>query len=342
MQFLLCRPGSGERYQTMLKIDGSRLEGGGQIVRSAVALSAMTGIPVEIVRIRENREKPGLGNQHCAAVRAVAASCDASVRGNTPGSRDLQFLPVAVRNTDVSVDVGTAGSIPLIVQAWLPVALISGGSLEVKGGTEVPRSPTIDYFTEVFLPALGPMTGRITVEVKRRGYYPAGGGMVRVQVLPSEPEPIRIRIMSTSGIRSSSSGLPEHVAERQAARAASILAKAAADENFPVSIQRADGPGTGSSCTVWKGAKGASALGRIGLPAEKVGETAALALVEELTKPGETDRYLGDQLLIYLGRYGGMYSTTILTLHARTVCWILEQFGFPVLIRDGRPVEFSA
>jgi RNA 3'-terminal phosphate cyclase (ATP) len=325
----------------MLRIDGSNLEGGGQIVRSAVALSAVTGVPVEIVRIRDNRRNAGLGNQHCAAVRAVAASCDARVLGNEAGSRVLQFFPGPVRNTDVSVHVGTAGSIPLIVQAWLPVALECGGSLEVQGGTEVPLSPTIDYLTEVFLPALGAMTGKVTVDVKRRGYYPAGGGMVRVQVFPSKPEPIRIRIRNSSGIRSCSSGLPEHVAKRQAASAASFLEKATG-ENFPVSIQWSGGQGTGSSCTVWKGAKGSSALGRIGFPAEKVGESAARGLLEELGEQGETDQYLGDQLLIYLGRYGGAYTTSFLTLHAQTVCWILDQFGFPVRIRKGRPVEFSA
>jgi RNA 3'-terminal phosphate cyclase (ATP) len=325
----------------MLKIDGSNLEGGGQIVRSAVALSAVTGIPVEIVRIRENRKKPGLGNQHCAAVRAVAAACNARVSGNAPGGRVLQFIPGPVKKTDISVNVGTAGSIPLIVHAWLPVVLECGGYLEVQGGTEVPLSPTIDYLTEVFLPALGPMAGKVMVKVIRRGYYPAGGGLVQVQVFPSEPEPVRIRVMNSSGIRSCSSGLPEHVAKRQADSAASVLAKATG-ENFPVSIRRAGGPGTGSSCTAWKGAKGASALGRIGLPAEKVGETVALDLLEELGKQGECDRYLGDQLLLYLGRYGGAYTTSSLTLHAQTVCWVLDQFGFPVRIREGRAVEFSA
>jgi RNA 3'-terminal phosphate cyclase (ATP) len=325
----------------MLIIDGSRLEGGGQIVRTAVALSALTGVPVEIVHIRENRKRPGLWNQHCAAVNAVAATCDAVVSGNSPGSRTLRFLPGSPRNKDIRVEVGTAGSIPLVVQAWLPVALEHGGSLEVGGGTEVPRSLTIDYLIEVFLPALGLSAARVTVVVRRRGYYPLGGGLVRVEVSPGKPGPLRIRPKESSGIRSCSSGLPEHVADRQAAAALSVISGATGEE-FPVTIDRANGPGKGSSCTVWKEARGSAALGRIGLPAEKVGEAAARGLLDEMCEGGETDRYLGDQLLLYLGRYGGSYTCGQLTLHARTLSWILGEFGFPVQIKEGNPVEFSA
>jgi RNA 3'-terminal phosphate cyclase (ATP) len=324
----------------MLTIDGSRLEGGGQIVRTAVALSALTGVPVELHHIRENRSKPGLGNQHCAAVRAVAATCDARVSGNTPGSRTLRFKPGSPRHADIAVDVGTAGSIPLVIQAWLPVALEHGGSLEVRGGTEVPRSPTIDYLTEVVLPALE-SAASVMVAIRRRGYYPIGGGMVRVEVSPGEPGPLRIRSGGSSGIRSCSSGLPKHVADRQAATALAVVSDALG-EKFPVTIDRTEGPGKGSSCTVWKEAMGSAALGRIGVPAEKVGETAARGLLDEMCEGGETDRYLGDQLLLYLGRYGGYYTCGHQTLHARTIRWILDEFGFPVQIKEGHPVEFSA
>jgi RNA 3'-terminal phosphate cyclase (ATP) len=178
------------------------------------------------------------------------------------------------------------------------------------------------------------------MEVVERGYYPAGGGLVRLKVGPSPPVPVRIGTGGSSGIRSCSSGLPEHVAERQAARAASVLAEVT-DSDFPVSIHRTRGTGIGSSCTVWTGAKGSSALGKIGLRAEKVGEMAARSLIEEMEKGGETDPHLADQLLLYLGRHGGAYTTSSLTLHAKTVCWLLEQFGFPVYIAEGPPVEFS-
>lgn len=325
----------------MLKIDGSCLEGGGQVVRSAVALSALTGIPVEITRIRENRNKPGLGYQHCAAVRAAACACRGRIEGNEPGSSRLSFIPDSIRNAECSVDVGTAGSIPLVVQAWLPVALAEGGVLEVHGGTEVPASPTVDYLEKVLIPALGSVGGGITVTVIRRGYYPVGGGLVRVRVEPADPAPLSIQKGGATGIRSCSSGLPPHVAERQASHALQLLGRTLG-QDILVEIQRSSGLGKGSSCTAWYGAKGASSLGRPGLPAESVGETAAMELLREIRGPGEVDSHLSDQLLIYLARYGGSYTASEYTLHARTMCWLLSLFGFAISVRQGKEVAFSA
>jgi RNA 3'-terminal phosphate cyclase (ATP) len=325
----------------MLKIDGSCLEGGGQIVRSAVALSAVTGIPVEITRIRENRNKPGLGYQHCAAVRAAACACRGRMEGNDPGSSRLSFVPESIRNAECSVEVGTAGSIPLVIQAWLPVAMAQGGVLEVNGGTEVPASPTVDYLEKVLIPALGSVGEGITVTVIRRGYYPAGGGLVRVRVEPADPAPLSIKKEGAIGIRSCSSGLPPHVAERQASSALLLLGRTLG-RDIPVEIQRSGGLVKGSSCTVWYGAKGASSIGRPGFPAERVGETAATELLSEIRAPGEVDSHLSDQLLIYLARYGGSYTASEYTPHARTMCWLLSLFGFEISVRQGKEVAFSA
>jgi RNA 3'-terminal phosphate cyclase (ATP) len=325
----------------MLKIDGSYLEGGGQIVRSSVALSAAAGIPIEITRIRENRKKPGLGYQHCAAVRAVACACQGHMEGNEPGSRSLSFIPGDIRKAECIIDVGTAGSIPLVIQAWLPVALVKGGSLEVTGGTEVPASPTVDYLEKVLIPALGTPGEGITITVMKRGYYPAGGGSVRVRVQPADPAPVSIKKEFSCGIRSCSSGLPLHVAERQASSAQLLLGKEPGGA-IPVEIQRSEGLSKGSSCTVWCGAKGASSLGRPGLPAGHVGEAAATELLRELRGPGEVDSHLSDQLLIYLAWYGGSYTASDYSLHARTMCWLLSRFGFEIQVREGREVAFSA
>lgn len=325
----------------MLTVDGSQGEGGGQLVRAAVTLSALTGTPVTVTRVRENRRNPGLGFQHCAAIRAVAGTCCAEVRGNEPGSRQVSFLPGKIRDADQSIAVGTAGSIPLVIQAWLPAALEAGGTLEVTGGTEVPMSPTIDYLEKVLLPALGPAGRGVKIEIRRRGYYPAGGGAVRVTADPACPVPISIPRDGSCGIRSCSSGLPAHVTGRQAERAAAVLS-GGAGRDFPAEIRLSDGPSRGSSCTVWCGAKGCCSFGRPGLPAEAVGEAAARCLLAELAGPWDVDAHLSDQLLISLARYGGRYSAAACTLHARTLCGLLGQFGFPVNVSHGDEVTFSA
>ncbi|MDD1719151.1 MAG: RNA 3'-phosphate cyclase [Methanoregulaceae archaeon] len=324
----------------MLLIDGSALEGGGQMVRSAAALSALSGTPFRMENIRAGRERPGLRPQHCAAIRAVAGACGGRLDGCRPDSSELRFFPGTVREADLELEVGTAGSIPLVLQAWLPVVLETGGSLSVTGGTEVPGAPTIEYFLHVLLPVLTSHGARVEAEVKRRGYYPAGGGLVEVAVRPSRIRPI-VPDRGTSGIWSCSSGLPGHVTERQAASASRKIERKTG-QKLPVTLDPREGPGTGSSCTVFLGCKGGSALGRRGVPAEKVGEAAAGALLEELGSAGAVDRHLADQLLIYLARYGGKYSTSACTLHSRTMCWLLGQFGYKVDVTEGEEVWFHA
>ncbi|HUU75411.1 MAG TPA: RNA 3'-terminal phosphate cyclase [Methanoregulaceae archaeon] len=326
----------------MLTLDGSTLEGGGQIVRSAVALSAITGEPVKIVNIRAGREKPGLRYQHCAAIEAVAGTCSAQVEGCEVGRNMVVFIPGSIRRKEITVDIGTAGSIPLVLHAWLPVILECGGVITLKGGTEVRFSPTIDYFEHVYAPVLRSHGAVIRTEILNRGYYPRGGGMVRVSVEPSRIVPLDLaaeKCAGDSGICSCSSNLPDHVAFRQAASANSVISNAKMSE-LPVYYDQRKGFGTGSSVTLWIGYKGACALGKPGLPAEKVGESAARSLIEEVQSEGLVDQYLSDQFLIYLARYGGRYSSSRYTHHARTMVWLLEQFGLVVAVREGPPVEF--
>ena len=327
----------------MLTVDGSCLEGGGQIVRLAVALSALAQTPVTVTRIRENRENPGLAPQHIAAVRAVAGACDAECTGLLPRSREITFTPGGLRRADLRIDPGTAGSIPLILQAWLPVALRAGGSITVTGGTEVAWSPTIDYLDRVLAPVLRRAGASIAIEVLERGYYPRGGGRVHVRVEPSRPGPITVPEEERGcGIVSCSAGLPAHVAERQAAAARDVIESGLGLSCTPVLDRREGGTGVGSSITVWSGAKGAVALGKRGLPAEKVGRAAARTLVEECRRPGTVDVHLADQLLVYLACYGGEYSTHTLSMHAKTACWLLSEFGYPVRCREDGIAEFSA
>ncbi len=328
----------------MKVIDGSRLEGGGQLVRMAVALSALTATPVEIHGVRAGRAKPGLAAQHIAAVKAVAGVCSAECTGLAVGSSRITFSPGEPARRDLRVDVGTAGSIPLVLQAYLPVALQCGGSLVVTGGTEVEHAPTIDYFREVHAAVLRNLGAACTVEIRRRGYYPQGGGEVAVEVSPSRLRSLDLSAGTTHpacGIVSCSSGLPAHVAERQA-RAAEAAIGWETGVPCTVRCERQDGPSTGSSCTAWSGPRGSCALGRRGLPAGKVGEAAARGLVEAIRSGAQVDHHLSDQLLVYLALAGGSFTAPAPTLHARTMHWLLAEFGYDVGCREGGIVEWSA
>ena len=326
----------------MITIDGSQLEGGGQIIRGSVALAALSRTPVEVVRIRARRGRSGLAPQHIAAIQAVAAACDASCEGLRLGSDRIVFRPQMPVARDIRADVGTAGSVALVLQAWLPVALMAGGSLTITGGTEVDRSPTTDYLEQVLFRVLASHGAKIRTEILKRGYYPEGGGEVRVSVEASRLSPITFQDEKpgSCGIISCSSNLPDHVAGRQAAAVETALANRLGVP-CEVRLDRRKGVSTGSSCTVWAGAKGAIGLGKRGLPAERVGEMAARALLDEVARGGQVDSHLADQLLIFIALFGGRFTAPACSLHAATMCWLLERFGYQVHSRSDGVVEFS-
>jgi len=312
----------------MIEIDGSYGEGGGQIVRTAVALSAVTGKPVCIKRIRQGRPKPGLAPQHVRAITALAGICGAKTSGIEPGSMQITFAPGKIRGGSYRVEIGTAGSVTLLMQCLMPALLKAEEPvvLDVHGGTDVQWSPTVDYFRHVFLPALRCFGVKASLDLRQRGYYPRGQGLVILRV---EPGALRSAHLSAApkalvhGI-SHSGNLPEHVAQRQAESAVKLLEQAGFAAEVATESHRL--PSMGSGITLWSGFVGASCLGERGLPAEKVGQKAAEALIMELESMSAVDFHLADQLFAYLALAGGSYTARKVSQHAMTNIWTAGHF----------------
>ena len=316
----------------MIEIDGSYGEGGGQIVRTSVALSAVTGKGVLIKRIRQGRPKPGLAAQHAQAIKTLGQICNATIKGAEPGSSEVLFCPQEICGGNRRVEIGTAGSVTLLMQCLLPALLHAEKrtSLYVQGGTDVQWSPTVDYFRNVFLPALSFFDGKARLELLRRGYYPRGQGEVLLEVEPSHLKPAYIRheplAASQNRIRGIShcSNLPQHVAERQAASAIERLQEAGYEAEVLKETSRL--ASTGSGISLWTAGKGASCLGERGLPAEKVGRRAAEEMILELASPAAVDWHLADQLIPYLALAGGSYSVREISRHTKTNIWTAGHF----------------
>jgi len=342
-------------------IDGSYGEGGGQILRTTVAISCITGEPVKIVNIRAKRPQPGLKRQHMTAIKAAATLCGAEVEGLKLGSRTLIFKPGNIKGGNYRFDIGTAGSITLVLQTITPIMAYSPQPVKVTitGGTDVPWSPPIDYFRNVITWHLSTMGYELSTELLRRGHYPRGGGMVRVYV-PKPPRSLtpvnRVRRGNVRVIKGISHcvRLPKHVAERQARAAKASLIQGGV--NAPVEIQleyyeprRDPHLGPGSGIVLWAEAGntviGADALGAKGKRAEVVGSEAGRKLLEELRTEAALDKHMSDNILLYVAlaegesRVGG----SELTMHAHTVIWLIRQLlGVSVELSGGLGKPFTA
>jgi RNA 3'-terminal phosphate cyclase (ATP) len=329
-----------------IRIDGAFGEGGGQVVRSSLALAALTGRPLEIINIRAGRKNPGLRPQHLTAVRAVAAICAAEVQGDELNSQRLIFRPgSAPAGGDYRFDVrdaargGSAGATTLVAQAiLLPLAFAGCASQVVlRGGTQVPWSPPFHYLRDVFLPAVKKSGLRAEASLNTWGWYPVGGGEFSLTVQPVRRltglewvERGELPPVGVTGV-AAVTNLPSHIPQRMADRAENVLCTAGiASQVQPL---RERGPAAGAGIFLVadysNGAAGFSALGRRGRPADKVAEEACSALLDHHAATGAVvDTHLTDQLILPLALAAGdsILVTSRITQHTLTNIHVVRQF----------------
>lgn len=307
----------------LITIDGSTGEGGGQVVRSAIALSAVLQQGVRIVNIRKARPRPGLGIQHVKSVELAGEMTGASIKGLSIGSSELEFIPGPIKSGDFTVRMGTAGSISLALQSILPIAAFAPGpvSLDITGGTDVKWSPLYDYFHNVVVPALELFGFHVETSLLSRGYFPEGNGRVKAMARPAPLHGIRLIEPRGNAVHciSASSRLPPHVALRQSRAATEYLASHGYQVG-DVHLDTRNDASTGSGITLFNGFIGGSALGARGVPAEKVGHEAASLFAEEQKTCAAVDSHLADQLIIYmaLARNSSSITASRITGHTLT------------------------
>ncbi len=311
-------------------IDGSIGEGGGQVLRTAIALSAILQKGVRIINIRKGRPRPGLGIQHVRSIEIARDMTGARVSGIYPGSTEAVFIPGPIMEGDYTVRMGTAGSITLALQSILPIAAYAPGpvTLDITGGTDVKWSPSFDYFENVTVPALALFGFKVEPRLLARGYFPAGNGRIIVRASPARLHGVELTeppVGRIGGV-SASSRLPSHVAARQL-KAANDYLRSHGYEEADIRLEVRNDASTGSGITLYKGFIGGSALGERGKPAEKVGQEAAAHIVEELETGAAVDVHLSDQLIIYMALAEGQSSITTgqLTGHTSAGLLIVKQ-----------------
>ena len=319
-----------------IHIDGRHGEGGGQILRTALTLSALLQIPAHINHIRDTRKKPGLRPQHLMACKALARITGAQVHGMHVGSHELLFEPSVIQGGDYCFHIGTAGSTGLVLQRLIPVLLFSKtpSRIHTTGGTHVPWSPSFHYLKAVFLPALLKMGADVFLEIDTWGWYPRGGGRIiatiqGIQGLSAINLTERGKLLQFSLV-SAVSNLPLNIGERQ--RDHSLQRVKHLGLNPRVSLVDAPSPGQGTalflSVRFEGGIGGFTSLGKKGKPAEAVADHACNEFLLFLNSKGAVDCHLADQLVLYMALAQG-HSTVIterITQHLLTNIWVIEQF----------------
>lgn len=322
----------------MLKLDGSQGEGGGQILRSALTLSMITGIPFRIENIRAGRAKPGLLRQHLTAVSAAAAICGADVSGNAAGLQRLEFKPGTIRGGDYRFDIGTAGSCTLVLQTVLPALWFADGpsTVTVTGGTHNGSAPPADFLIRSWLPLMQRMGAETQIELVRHGFYPAGGGEVRAairQVTALRPLILRARgeLVSTKAI-AVVAGLPGDIARRELDHLAGIFGQV--EQEMRVLSSR-EGPGNVVMIEINHAlhTEVFTGFGEKGLKAETVAKRTAHEARRWLASGAAVGEHLADQLLLPMALAGGGgFTVAAVSSHTQTNIGVIEKF---------LPVEFE-
>jgi RNA 3'-terminal phosphate cyclase (ATP) len=318
-------------------LDGSQGEGGGQIVRTAIALSTLTGTPVRIENIRGGRERTGLRPQHVAAIQAAAQVCGAETEGVSAGSTAIGFAPGGPPQPGhYDWAVGTAGSVPLVIQTvLLPLVLADGPSeFRVQGGTHVPYSPSGHYLRDVYMPSLLSLGAGLEIYLDALGWMPQGGGAMRVYVDGGahlhgidlqQRGPIERIIGTAVGCN-----LPSHIPQRMANRAINLLGMI--DAPLDIRPCRTKSLSTGAGIFLateyTNGRAGFGTIGRRGMPSEAVAEQAVTDLLEFHDGEAAIDAYLADQLVLPLALADGesIFSTPQITSHLRTNIDVVRAF----------------
>ncbi len=327
----------------MITIDGSLGEGGGQVLRTALSLAAITGETAAITNIRAKRRKPGLMRQHLTAVLAAGEICGAELSGAEIGSTELVFKPGRPRHGERSFSIGTAGSATLVLQTVLPPLLgIEGTSiLTLEGGTHNPLAPPYDFLERAFLPLLAEMGARATPRLHRHGFYPAGGGRMTVEATGGALRPLCLtRRRSDPALKALClySSLPSSVAKREAETLAARFPQLAGK----VEIRRVESPGPGNAVVVDAAIERAgeggmvevfTGFGEKGVSAEAVAAKLVDEVGEYLASEAAVGKRLADQLLLPMALAGGGEFTTLEpSLHTRTNIEVIQAF---------LPVRFS-
>ncbi len=323
----------------MIRIDGSMGEGGGQVLRTALALSACTGKAFTIEKIRAKRKKSGLMRQHLTCVHAAQEICSAEISGDEISSQQLVFKPGFLLADEYHFAVGSAGSAMLVLQTVLPPLLMAPASSTVvlEGGTHNPLSPTFHYISEVFLPMVNRFGGQCSAELKTWGFYPAGGGRVEVKVVPFG-KPNRLDLcrsgdMLGAEVLAAVSKIPWEIAEDESLAIVKSV-------RFPVSKRRAitvDSVGPGNVAMVRVDFQHGSAMftgfGELGVSRRKVAHIASVGANRFVKSQAAVDEHLADQILIPMALAGGgSFTTTEPSLHTKTNLQVIKLF---------LPVDFS-